>query len=79
MAYEFPPQVDELIKKQLAYGNYESRDEVLLAALKSLEAEQEDWAAVSEALDTLEQGEQGLSLDEAPEAVRRNYGTPTDE
>ena len=43
------------------------------------QAEQEDWAAVSEALDTLEQGEQGLSLEEAFEAVRRNHGIPTDE
>ena len=78
MSYEFPPQVDELLKKQMDKGDYESEDAVLLAALKSLEAEQEDWAAVSEALESLEQGEQGLSLEEAFELVRQKHGIPTD-
>ena len=78
MAYEFPPQVDELVKKQLDTGNYKSEDDVLLAALQSLETELEDWAAVSEALDSLEQGEQGLSLEEAFEEIRRKHSIPAD-
>lgn len=78
MSYQFPPRVDELVKKQLEAGNYTSEDEVLLAALQSLEGEQEDWAAVSEALESLEHGEQGLSLGEAFESVRRKHGIPAD-
>lgn len=78
MAYQFPPRVEDLIKKQLEAGHYESEDEVLLAALQSLEVEQEDWAAVSEALESLERGEQGMSLEEAFEAVRRKHGLPAD-
>ncbi len=78
MTYEFPSEVGQLIRKQLDTGNYESQDDVLLAALRSLDAEQEDWAAVSEALNSLEQGEPGLSLEEAFEAVRRKHGIPAD-
>jgi putative addiction module CopG family antidote len=78
MTHEFPPEVDEMIRKQLDTGNYESQDDVLLAALRSLEGEQEDWAAVSEALDSLERGEPGLSLEEAFESVRRKHGIPAD-
>lgn len=78
MAYDFPPQVHELVRKQLDAGHYKSEDDVLLAALHSLETEQEDWAAVREALDSLERGEQGLSLQEAFEAIRRKHSIPAD-
>lgn len=69
--YHFPPHVDELLRKQLARGEYTSEDDVLLAALESLDADNEDWSAVKEALDTLDAGEQGVSLEEAIAEVRR--------
>ncbi len=78
MPYEFPPQVGEIIKRQLEIGNFRSEDEVLLAALQSLEAVQEDWSAVRAALDSFEQGEKGLSLDEAFDTVRRKHDIPAD-
>ena len=59
-------------------GNFQSEDDVLLAARQSLEIVQDDWAAVREALGSLERGEKGLSLEEAFEAVRRKHSIPAD-
>ncbi|QDT67005.1 hypothetical protein [Calycomorphotria hydatis] len=69
--YNFPPAVDELVRKQIATGAYQSEDDVLLAAMQSLDAAESDWQAVKVALDSLDASEQGLSLQEAFDAVRR--------
>ena len=78
MPYEFPPHVDALVKKQLEAGNYQSEDDVLLAALQSLETVQDDWSAVRKAIAGLDQGEKGLSLEQAFAAVRRKHGIPAE-
>ena len=44
--YKFPPAVSDLVQKQLASGQFATEDEVLLAALQTLETESEDWLAV---------------------------------
>ncbi|MEX0977967.1 MAG: hypothetical protein WDZ48_03900 [Pirellulales bacterium] len=36
MTYEFPPDVDKLVKQQMALGGYASEDEVLRHALEVL-------------------------------------------
>ena len=69
--YKFPPTVSQLIEKQLATGRYSSVDEILEAALQRLDEESDDWAAIKEAIDSLDAGEPGLSLTEAFEKVRR--------
>ena len=76
--YNFPPQLNQLVQKQLDTGEYSSEDEVLLAALESLDAGASDWAAVKESLDTLEAGDNGVSLQEAFEEVRRRHGITVD-
>ena len=68
---QLSPQLEALLQKQLATGDYASKEDVLLAALQSLDSQSEDWAAVNEALQTLESGDPGLSLDEAVQEVRR--------
>ena len=68
---ELSPQLEALLQKQLASGDYATKEDVLLAALQSLDSQSEDWAAVNEALQTLEAGDPGLSLDEAVQEVRR--------
>ena len=70
MSYQFPPELDQLVKQQMAAGNFASEDELLLSALRALEDEQADWAAIEESLSTLERGEQGVSLDEAFDIIR---------
>ena len=78
MTHQFPPEIDELIRKQMATGQYESEDQLLIDALRSLESEQQEWLAIKESLDTLDQGEQGVSLDEAFESVRTKHNIPQD-
>lgn len=65
MKYSFPPDVAELVQEQLASGRYGHEDEVLREALAALEAENEEWQAIREALDEIEAGDEGLPLDEA--------------
>ena len=71
--YKFPPAVSDLLQKQLASGQFATEDEVLLAALQTLETESEDWLAVREALDSLEAGDRGMSLQEAIDEVRKRH------
>ena len=85
MSYQFPPELDKLVKLQLAAGNFNSEDELLMVALRTLEDEQADWTAVEESLDSLEhreqglgQGEQGVSLEEAFDIVRQRHNIPQD-
>ncbi len=68
---ELSPQLEALLQKQLETGEYATKDDVLLAALQSLDSQNEEWTAVNEALQTLEAGDPGLSLDEAVQEVRR--------
>ena len=71
--YNFPPAVSDLVQKQLASGQFATEDEVLLAALQTLETESEDWLAVREALDSLEAGDRGMSLQDAFDQVRKRH------
>ena len=50
MAYQFPPEVDQLVKRQLASGQYGSEDDVLLEALRSLQRQQAERAAIQEGI-----------------------------
>ncbi len=56
MSYQFPPELDALIKRQLASGEYESEDAVLIAAMHSLEQQKEDLAAIREGIQDMENG-----------------------
>ncbi len=78
MSYHFPPELDKLVKQQMGSGVYGSEDELLLAALRTLEDKQADWAAVEESLNTLDRGEQGHSLEDAFGIVRRRHNIPQD-
>ena len=69
--YKFPPAVSQLLEKHFATGQYSSEDEILEAALQRLDEESDDWAAVKEAIDSLDSGESGLSLTEAFNEVRK--------
>ena len=73
--------VEELVAAQLASGRFADANEVLLDALqkqRELQQEEEpveelddDWPAVKEALDEIEAGDQGMSVDEAFQRARK--------
>jgi Arc/MetJ-type ribon-helix-helix transcriptional regulator len=41
MAYQFPPDVEKLLREQMAAGQYRSEDELLLDALKALDQQRQ--------------------------------------
>ncbi len=43
MSYQFPPDVDELVRKQMETGDYGTEDDVLREALRSLSEQRDDW------------------------------------
>ena len=64
MAYQFPADLDHLVRQQMAAGNYRSEDELLRDALHALEAHRqmvvsddpEVLAGIRRGLDEMKQG-----------------------
>ena len=75
MTYPFPPDLQDLIQIQMSTGGYDTEDDLLRAALQSLSEEQEDLAAVKQAVAELEMGDEGVTLDEAFAIVREKHQT----
>jgi putative addiction module CopG family antidote len=71
MSYQFPPDLQQLVAAHLSSGRYESEDDLLREALHALAEEQEDLAAVREAVAEWRAGDPGVPLDEAFSRVRR--------
>jgi Arc/MetJ-type ribon-helix-helix transcriptional regulator len=71
MLYPFPPDLRELVAARLASGNYRTEDELLGDALRALDEENEDLAAVRDAIAEWRAGDEGTPLAEAFEEVRR--------
>jgi putative addiction module CopG family antidote len=62
MAYQFPPDLDEQIKQQLATGRYDNVDDVIRDALEALKMSKElaDFrASIAESQEQAAQGELG--------------------
>jgi Arc/MetJ-type ribon-helix-helix transcriptional regulator len=74
MAYQFPPDVERLVKDRMASGNYASEDEILRDALGALEQLEHDtikrWDERAQL--SAEQSARGLSkpLDDAKVLAR---------
>ena len=77
MSYQFPPELDQLVKRQLARGQYDSEDAVLIAAMQSLEQQQEDWAAIREGIEDMNEG-RVQSLRDFDRGFREKKGIPQD-
>lgn len=76
MSYPFPPDVQALIAEQMESGDYESEDDVLREALRSLAEEEENLQHVRKAIAELKAGDEGVPLDEAIGSIRSRY-SPT--
>jgi Arc/MetJ-type ribon-helix-helix transcriptional regulator len=73
MAHEFSETIERLISERMASGKYASEDDLMLDALSSLIEDEEEIRAIQEALDAIDDGEQGVPLDIAFERVRERY------
>ena len=89
MAYQFPPDVDKLLKERLATGAYTSEDDVLRDALRALEdmayfrphpnaaklSFEQLRSEVRRGLDQLDRGE-GRDADEVFDDMQRDLPEP---
>ena len=72
MTASVPPDVQRAIDARLARGKYATPDDVLRDALRALDDEDEEVAAIREAIDDWQQGDEGLPLDEAFDQIRQS-------
>ena len=78
MAHQFPNDVQDQLRQCMATGQYASEDDVLRDALRALELQHEDVAAVKQAIDDMEAGDRGKPFDEFVEEFRRKHNIPQD-
>ena len=78
MAFPFPPDLQQLVRDRMATGKYASEEELLRDAFLALTEEEEDVAAVREAVAQWQAGDPGIPLDDAVETIRRKHGIRSD-
>jgi putative addiction module CopG family antidote len=70
LQYQFPEDLQAMLGEQMKAGAYSSEDDLLRDALRALAEEEEDMAAVQDALQDWRAGDQGMPMDAAFAAVR---------
>lgn len=78
MGYQFPPDVEELVNRRMASGGYATEDDVLRDALHALAEQADDLAAVEATVAGLRAGEEGQSLTDAFNEIRRKHNVSAD-
>lgn len=78
MPYAFPPDVQRQINERMASGRYATEDEVLRDAFESLAWEERELKAVMQAVEALDNGDEGLPLDAAFDQLRQKHGVRGD-
>jgi putative addiction module CopG family antidote len=72
MTYQIPPDVEQLIREQMAAGDYHNHDEVLRDALQALAERNADLAAVRTGIDDMKSGRLRPIKDVADD-IRREF------
>jgi putative addiction module CopG family antidote len=75
MTISLTPELDRVLKEKLASGRYASVEDVLTAAFRALNEEEETIAAVMEGNADFEAGRYQI-LEEADAEFRKKYGIP---
>ncbi len=73
MSYQFPPDVEQRIRDQIALGNYANEDEVLRDALEALDARNADLAAIRAGVEDMEAGRM-RPIAQVADEIRRKHG-----
>jgi Arc/MetJ-type ribon-helix-helix transcriptional regulator len=73
MPYQFPPDVEELVRSWMASGEYSSEDDILRDALHALVDRKADMAAIEAGIGDMNAG-RVVSLDAVDARVRDNLG-----
>jgi putative addiction module CopG family antidote len=77
MAYALTEELDFIVREKLASGKYASEEDVLRAALRLLDEEEETIAAVAEGYEDIRAGRH-RPFDEADREFRQNHNIPQD-
>jgi Arc/MetJ-type ribon-helix-helix transcriptional regulator len=72
MTTSIPSDVQQAIDSRMATGKYATVDDVLREAFRALDNEDEEVVAIQQAIDDWHQGDKGLPLDEAFDAIRKS-------
>lgn len=78
MSISLTPDLTRLIQEKLATGAYRTEEEVLQAALRALDAQEQTIAAIAEGYSDFEAG-RVRSFEEADQEFRERHGLPADE
>jgi putative addiction module CopG family antidote len=78
MTISLTPDLDRQLNEKLSSGRYGSIQEVLAAALRALDHEEQSIAAITEGNDDFLAGRY-RTLDEADAEFRQKYGIPLDQ
>lgn len=73
MAYQFPPDLDRLIRDRMAAGGYRCEDDVLRDALEALAERSEDLAALRAGVEDMQAG-RTRPLEQIDAAIRHELG-----
>ena len=78
MTHQFPPDVEAQLRERMATGQYASEVDVLRDALRALKRQDQDVAAIKEAITDMEAGDRGRPFDEFVDEFRAKYNIPHD-
>ena len=73
MSYQLTPAVERLMREKMASGQYASEEQLLVEALQALDASDEELRAIEEGLQSVENGEHGVPIDEAFARLRERH------
>ncbi len=76
MQYEFPPDVNQLVRRHLATGCYPSEDALIREALVALEERNEFLADIQAGIDDMEHG-RTRPLEDVAAEIRATLGSAT--
>ncbi len=78
MPHQFPVDVEQFMRNELAQNRYSSEDELLVDAVRLLQQEREAAiAGIRRGIESMQRGE-GLPLDEAFESLRQKHNLSVD-
>jgi Arc/MetJ-type ribon-helix-helix transcriptional regulator len=69
----FSPIIEQIVREKMASGKYATEDDLLLDALRSLDAEEDELRAIREGIDSVDCGEEGVPLHDAFQKLRAEH------
>ena len=78
MSYSFPPDLQQQVNERMARGGYTSEDQVLRDAFATLTWEEQELDAVMQAVEALDNGDEGVELNATFDQLRQKHGIRSD-